>query len=64
MIKPRREGADWFLSEYWRRKDNPTEQLDFQIGNQGITLYNYNKEKPFTPLHEELAAKTFQELAS
>lgn len=64
MIKRERETKDWFISEYWRKKGLPEEQIEFQINGQPITLYNWNKDKPFTDEHIQRAQKAFQQLSS
>lgn len=64
MIKREREGKDWFTSEYWRSKGLPEEQIEFQMNGQAITVYNWNKDKPFTDEHIQKAQRAFQELAS
>ncbi len=64
MIKREREGRDWFTSEYWRNKGIPEEQVEFQVNGQAITVYNWNKDKPFTDEHIQKAQRAFQELAS
>lgn len=64
MIKREREGKDWFTSEYWRGKGLPEEQIEFQMNGQPITVYNWNKDKPFADEHVQKSQKAFQELAS
>lgn len=64
MIKRKREEKDWFTSEDWRGKGLPEEQIEFQVNGKSITVYNWNKEKPFTDEHIQRAQKAFQELAS
>lgn len=63
-VKRQREGTDWFLSEYWRKKGLPQEQLEFLVGEQPITIYNYSQEKPFTDEHVVRMQKALGELAS
>lgn len=46
-IKRERENRDWFVTEYWRRK-KPEEQLELSINDKLVTIYNFNKDKPFT----------------
>jgi len=64
MIKKEREGKDWFTSEYWRSKGIPQEQIELQINGRAITIYNYNKKKPFTDEHIQRAQRVFQEIAA
>lgn len=64
MVKDERERKDWFIVEYWRKKGQPNEQIEFYVGGQPITIYNYNKNKPFTDSHTERMKKTFSELSS
>ncbi|MBI2028690.1 MAG: hypothetical protein HYT07_03735 [Candidatus Levybacteria bacterium] len=64
MVRKERESKDWFLTEYWRKKGQPNEQVEFTIDNSPITLYNWNEEQPFTERHIEEAKKALQELGS
>lgn len=64
FVKREHEAKQWFTSEYWRRKDNPAEQIDFTINGKPITVYNFNAEKPFSDDHIARAGKVFQKLAA
>ena len=64
FVKREHEAKQWFTSEYWRRKGNPAEQIDFTINGRSITVYNFNAEKPFSDDHIARAGKVFQELAA
>lgn len=50
-IKDRKEDSAWYISEQWRKKGIPTEQIELQIGEKRITVYNFNKDKRFTDEH-------------
>lgn len=54
-IKKEREDKDWFTNEYWRNKGLPEEQIEFQVNAQTVTIYNWNKDKPFTDEHIQKA---------
>ncbi len=64
MVKRDRESKDWFITEHWRNKGMPVEQIEFGINGRQVTVYNYNQEKPFTDEHIERASKVFQEFAA
>lgn len=64
LIRRRREEEDWFMDEYWRKKGQPTEQIEFTINNSPVTLYSWNKEQPFTEKHTEETKRVLQELES
>lgn len=64
MIREQREQKDWFVNEYWRKKGVPSEQIEVQLGNQHITIYNFNKNKDFTDEHIARTKKVFEELGS
>lgn len=64
MVRDRKEGQEWFFYEYWRVKGVPKEQIELQVGEQQITIYNFSQEKPFTDEHIERGQKVFEELAS
>lgn len=53
LIKKQKEDGQWYYSEYWREKGVPSEQIDIKIGDSSITVYNWNKDKPFTDFHIE-----------
>jgi len=63
-VRQQRESTDWFLSDYWRKKGIPQEQIEFQVGEQPITIYNYNHEKPFTDDHLARMQSALTELTS
>lgn len=64
-IQKEREEKDWFTSEYWRMKEQPLEQVEFEIeGHQPVTLYNWNPEKPFNDARLEKTLHALQELSS
>ncbi|MBI2596490.1 hypothetical protein HYW46_07220 [Candidatus Daviesbacteria bacterium] len=52
-----KEDALWYASKEWREKGTPFEQIEFQVGDKEITVYNYN-EKKFTDEH----IKKFQQV--
>lgn len=63
-VKRQREGTDWFLSEYWRKKGVPQEQVEFQVNEKPISLYNYNQEHSFSDEHIARMQKALGELTS
>lgn len=63
-VRKDREDRDWFTYEYWRDKGIPEEQIEFQINDQQITVYNWNKDISFTDEHVQRAQKVFQEFAA
>lgn len=64
MIKERREQKDWFVTEDWRKKGQPREQIELMINGSPITVYNWNKEKNFTEKHIEKTKEVLEELGS
>jgi len=58
------EKSKWFYSEYWRKKGQPKEQIEFRVGEKTITLYNFNGEIPFTDAHMAKTANVLAEFAS
>lgn len=64
VVKRKRESKDWFLSEYWRKKGVPQEQIEFQVGEKPISVYNYSQEQPFTDEHMARMQKALGELSS
>lgn len=63
-IRKQHEGKQWYTEEYWRKKGVPSEQIEFAINGRQITVYNFNKDKPFTDEHVKRAEKAFQQLAA
>src|SRR3989338_6661047 len=63
-VKGQRENKDWYTDEYWRSKGKPSEQIEIKINGNKITIYNWNKEKPFTDEHILLTQKVFREIVS
>lgn len=64
MVKEQREMKDWFLTEDWRKKGQPSEQIEFSINDSPITLYNWNNNNSFTEEHIVRTQHVLQELAS
>lgn len=64
MIKERREQRDWFVTEHWRKKEQPIEQIEFIIDGSPITVYNWNKEQSFTDEHMQKTKEVLEELGS
>lgn len=62
-IRSEKEGGAWYTQEYWRRKGKPVNQLEVQIGDNHVSVYNFNPEIPFTAEHEWQLAKTLSNLA-
>lgn len=58
-IKKENESKNWFTQEYWRKKGMPLEQIEFKIGGQEITLYNYDEEA-FTDNHLKQTEETMK----
>ena len=63
-VKSKKESKEWYFYEYWRKKGVPKEQLELQVGEKQITIYNFSQEKPFTEEHIDRAQRVFEELAS
>ena len=63
-IRQSRNNKDWFTSEYWKKKGTPSEQVEFQINDREITVYNFNQEKPFGDEYIEQTKRAFGKLAS
>lgn len=63
-VRKQREKQDWFTDASWREKGVPEEQLEFQINGRQVTVYNWNKEKPFDAEHVDAAKRIFAQLAS
>lgn len=64
LVKKEHESRRWFTSDYWRKKGVPAEQLEFVINGIIITVYNFNKEKPFSDKHIAEAKRVFKEFAT
>lgn len=64
LVKRQKEDEQWYYSEYWRKKGLPSEQIDFQIGDSSVTVYNYNKDEPFTDEHIKKAQRVLELLSS
>lgn len=64
MVIQQREQKDWFVNEYWRKKGLPSEQIEFMINGSPITVYNWNKELPFTEQHIQKTKDVLEELGS
>jgi len=54
----------WYTSPEWKDKGLPVEQLQMEIDNNVINFYNFNKEKPFTNQHIEIAERVFGKMSS
>jgi len=63
-VRKQHESKQWYTQEYWRKKGIPSEQIEFSIDGRQITVYNFNKDKPFTDEHVDRAEKAFQQMAS
>lgn len=63
-VKERFESQEWFYSEYWRSKGIPSEQIEFQIGEQLITLYNFNEGLQVSDEHIDETLGVLAEFAS
>ncbi len=64
MVKEEKERKDWFLLDYWRKKGMPQEQLEIQVSDKLLTVYNFNKEVPFTEEHAVRAKRVLEQLES
>lgn len=42
-VRQELKNRNWHLQEYWQEKGLPKEQVDIQIGDYKITLYNFNE---------------------
>lgn len=63
-IKGEAESREWYFSDYWREKGLPAEQIEFLVGEGQITLYNFNKDTPFSDEHLQKVTRIFQEFSS
>lgn len=63
-VKKDREQKDWFTTEYWRKKGLPKEQIEFNVNNNQIIVYNFSQDKSFTDKHVEDTRKVFEQLGS
>lgn len=41
----------WWISEHWKEKGLPKEQIEIKIGDHKITVYNFNKDIEFSDKH-------------
>ena len=64
MVKDERERKDWFITEHWRKKGLPQEQIEFSVNNRKITVYDFNRDKPFTNQHITDTQKVLEQLGS
>ncbi len=63
-IRNEHQEKSWFTSQEWREKGLPEEQIEFIVDNQPLTIYNYNKEQPFTEEHLQAMQRVLQKLGS
>ena len=63
-VKRDKEFQAWYTFESFRKKGLPAEQIEFTVDGRQITVYNYNKDKPFTDEHIERAQRVFQEFTA
>ena len=63
-VKRQHEAKQWYTTEYWRKKGIPEEQIEFTANGRQITVYNFNKEKPFSDEHVARTKKALSQLAS
>lgn len=45
------ESKYWFLDPYWQEKGAPHEQVELQVGDHRIDIFNFNRELPLTEEH-------------
>lgn len=58
-VRKEKERKEWFTDESWREKGTPLEQVELTIGEQPLTIYNWNK-----PVTDEQIARITQTLAT
>lgn len=63
-VRRQHEAKEWYTSEYWRKKGQPTEQIEFTVNGRQVTIYNYNKEIFFSEDHIRRTQRVLGELAS
>ncbi len=63
-VRIEKEKSQWYTSKEWRDKGQPQEQVEVQIGENTITIYNFSKEKTLTEEHLESTIRVIQEMAS
>lgn len=63
-VKKKNENKHWYTSEEWRGKGMPEEQIEFQINENPITVYNFNSEISFSDEHILRTERTLKELVS
>lgn len=52
-IRHKVEERCWWLSEKWKEKGLPKEQIEIKIGDNKIEVYNFNREVEFSDKHLE-----------
>lgn len=62
-IRDQQENKAWYTNEYWRKKGVPKEQIDFMVGNQPITVYNWNGENLVTDEYAKKIQEALEQLA-
>lgn len=60
-VKNRQENKEWYYRDELRGKP-PSEQINFLIDGSTITLYNFNKDLPFTDEHVKLTERLLQNM--
>ncbi len=63
-VRKDREARDWFTEEYWRVKGEPHEQVEFEIDDKNITLYNWNNEASIDEQHIKRLESAILQLVS
>lgn len=63
-VRKQHEAKQWYTQEYWRKKGQPVEQIEFEVDGRQITVYNFNKEIPFTNDYIQKTETVFRQLAS
>lgn len=63
-VKRGREKKDWFFQDYWREKEQPQEELEFDVNGKPITLYNFCKDQLISNEHISRLQQSIKLLSS
>lgn len=56
--------AQWYLDEYWAKKENPLEVIEVVVDEKPIQIYNFNKNQPLSENHINEVQLVFQKIIS
>lgn len=57
-------GNNWWEQARWKEKGRPVEQIEFDLGGDKITIFNFNRERRLTEAQLEEARDVFEKYSS